>query len=649
MLARNITIFRLPIDADHKNVFDFNDKTKATAQNYFFTLRQKFQHEYVTLKPTNRPDVSLNIEKEMDICVDVPCDSQSNVFISEFISTFNYLGMNLTPFPETDDNNKSSCFVFYFITGWKIMNSIKQAKVYPNSNDLSVTVLFNLKWDVWANNLVQIQNQTNKMFFERKHIDDFKIESDEYGKKYGAQMHHTDEEFSPKLMAKADSRKMSNRESYTVVFARVFFDREFKNINIENNNYKLFKVYQNALTEDTFEEMPLSSMLNMACAFIPLFVINTRTRYLVEKNVIINGVTALGATEDGFAVLKNFIKYMGSMFYYCDLTVQNFGYKLVNSDIVFNVDYYYTFATSNNSLIRLFTILPPPKRTPISRNTDIQYFTRNYLPSKSETNILKRIEFEPRMHYYPFEFFTIMCGQKTFDIKGVRGVKSCVIYEDSMGRMSPHFTVEYDSSIPPIYKTSSNFGVITTEKDSYIDFMRENKEKMNLRLISSMLPSSIPGRPRTLFNKVFSQSVDVGKTALQNMVEENSVFNSADSVSINNTFAMDDLQIQDDLIIFQNQILSEEEKEHIFNYFNLYGVNVDEIDSLEPTRQNFDFQKTIGCEPQFIRDEQDRREVAEIFNNGVRRWHLDTCYINALLECNTEFINLQNSLVESEV
>lgn len=642
MLARNITIFRLPIDADHKNVFDFSDKTKATAQNYFNALRNKFQYEYVALKTANQPDVSLNIEKEMDICVNVPCDAKSNVFISEFISTFNYLGMSLTPFPESNDNDKSNCFVFYFITGWKIMNSIKQGKVNVNQPNFSVTVLFNLKWDAWANNLAQIQNQSNKMFFERKHIDDFKKNVDSIGQRWMGRNTLETSPIEPSRMKKIkDNRKMHKRESHTVIFARIFADEK-----VLKEKFKYFwddEIKEYVPASATEYALGRQLMPSLICFYIPIEIVNTLTREKVDFDVKFLGRDGTFRGVPWRSNFKAIMEILGTYIKYIDSSVYMFEYDVTNTQVV-------VFKPSTFGL-RIFgyddpqaPMLPGPNESApfvfvkviddgfeSVRTTECVYFTRTQVPDKSSKLINDIKEFEPNFHYFPYNYLSIT--QLDEDHPLIPDYDNNVLYiSEKMTGFSPALKIhsKNEDKLYFVKQKTQNIPIITDYYRSLIDTNGNN-------IIASLAMggiSLIKGDIMPSFS-TFAKLADAK--------------NRPSSFTNTSSNAFDNLEIADDIVFYKNIIRDEDEENYILNYLHLYGISYGKISTLENTRQNFDYQKTVGCEPQFIIDEQDRKDVAEIFNNGVRRWHLDTCYVNALLNCDTDYINLQNSLVESEV
>lgn len=170
----------------------------------------------------------------------------------------------------------------------------------------------------------------------------------------------------------------------------------------------------------------------------------------------------------------------------------------------------------------------------------------------------------------------------------------------------------------------------------------------NPAMVASGVKGIVNSGTALVFNKaqyeINQRSVELSTQNIYNQREsmladlENTTISSGQS---NNAIA--DIKFQDDIILFKNHFVEQDEIYEDIRSFVMCGANVSNVDNpLNNCRKIYDYVRTDDYDNPIITNPKHRQIINSIMSSGVRKWHIDNM-IN--LQIN---YNVTNKTIESE-
>ena len=130
------------------------------------------------------------------------------------------------------------------------------------------------------------------------------------------------------------------------------------------------------------------------------------------------------------------------------------------------------------------------------------------------------------------------------------------------------------------------------------------------------------------------------------MAQKADADNKADTVYIPQYLAINDTEMQDDIVTLHYEIKDDYDRNKLLHYFEYYGLNTNEVDTpFSDSRLNYDYVQTQNSDlSNIIKNQYEREEIEKALNNGITKWHIDTCYSEAIKTFDRQYINYQNSI-----
>lgn len=631
MILKKVCLFQTPLDPDYNSVFDVNNASWLSNHNIgdSFNINNVFPEFTAYLRPNIDPqDKAFTLNKNSEFTF------KYDATTFDFVRKCNWAIF-------TSINNED---YYYFITSYVV-----------NDNFSAITI--KLKWDAWTNNLMNITNNKDLNFIENRHIDDFYIDHDIVRTKN----YSTEEK---EVNSHSIVLNHVGWQRYNILYLRLWLDME---------NLKFVYETIESVIENYNGLIPTVNPIGVIN--IPYAVVDSTTREIVDSAQIYN----VGENQNlPFfypsrlnTILENSTNYnlITPSILFADLTYHpqfkfTYSYNSINNTLTINytddihkVSEYYGFVqlktgTQLGNAIQGFCspleytdTLFPKEYSPIIESLTYDLPAIPYqsdYTTKSENNIDK---YEPRIHQFPFEYISYKYGENNIIIRPKYNVKELYLTQRVKNRINPHISLRYENEEKEYkYYNGVNNGTIPIAKDSLAEFLRNNsaqiieKQMENLTLLAiSTLSMNIPA--------IIGAGTKTIVGGLRTGVQLYDVNKAQDIYQIPSTFACDNMNYQDDLVRIYNTIADEKMHDEILKNFVLYGVNYQNTGKVsENTRNNFDFIKTSNCRLPNIKNNEDRKIIENAFDRGIRKWHIDTCYIEALKNFDLEYTNLQKSI-----
>ena len=631
MYISKVYIFKTPLDKEYRSVVDYTSKNMINSQPIYKQCMMFFDYKlcYERIAPSVR---SINLNKNISITIEY-----DNIEV-DFDNIREYNWLVFVSYPDEKP-------YYYFIEDYTIHNNLTE-------------ITFNLKWDAWTNNLKTMLESNTVNHIERRHIDDFTTPNSNnisYGRNY-----ISDEEECP--VNKYCEPDIGDPK-YVILYKRYWLNGEHITLTGENGGSYNF---------------PLLSSLNPIVVFMrPYCVIDKKTReiapfqyYRFSDDEPNDWQNTIGRPFDYFEPYEaetsgNF----STAILYCDLTthpqiqfnidtsqqivggIPTYGMRIggwgqVHFDDVIVA---HGFVASFEDM--LFTKEYEEFQEDLRYKVATTYMNTVY---KSKNFGLMAM-YEPRLHQYPYEYTSYKFGQNVVDLIPHRDSEFATLKMYVGNRVSPQLHVKIGDEIRPYgYYKASNFGSLPTVTDSLSQYLLQNASQNATNMIFNRINLAIGAlhtvqgatekSPDKMMSGVKSMLSSIHNTMnLSSRIKDED--SKQDQYNIPSTFAMDDLNYQDDLARIRSLIIDDTYKTRLLKRFNLYGINFDNFGNVfENTRNNFDYVLTSNCLLPIIKDAEDRAEIENAFNNGIRKWHLDTCYIEATKSFDTDYVNIQKSL-----
>ena len=656
MIIEKITLFKSNLDMNYKNVLDYSWYKPLNIENVLIDIKNIFEYKDITLSKTK------SIDGNMSETLTVNINELPNDF-----KEYNYIAITGRAYPEPASDKT---VLFYFINSYE----------YAFSNEaIGHTINLKLKWDSWTNNIINIYNNKSKnlCLIKRRHKDTVSLResTSDTQKTFSSVNLLTDELDVTTESEVTDSGKK-------VLFARIYLSPDASVTGV-------YKLYAPSL----FTYGGIASMYPIRIMYIPVCVIDEKTRKIIDNYKfykckwtddsnfedqydlfrlnysILNAFAPFPPGNQPITVHENPSSSETTSF------IINSKYFITDRGIVSNIDfsfhspYSYRFVDSDNEAVyfsaemsryfskitnstadgteALFGFAGTYKKDKFIKWTkDVNYkFVLNGI-DRTITNEVREL-IEPRIHQYPYEYFSIYSNTVEIPLIPDYDTNYFNIEMATINVTTPYLRIYRDTQPFNIKKYYiSNSGSLQLSTDSLNEYLRNNSEKITERAVMGSISTGIS----MLTSK---NSIEVAKNALSGIGNITSIIaqkadadNKADTVYIPQFLAINDTEMQDDIVTLHYEIKDDYDRNKLLHYFEYYGLNTNEVDTpFSDSRLNYDFVQTQNSDlSNIIKNQYEREELEKALNNGVTKWHIDTCYSEAIKKFDRQYINYQNSI-----
>lgn len=651
MIVNQIHLVSTPLDMDYKNVYDGVSDKRALRT----FLLNNFDNIFIANKSTK---TSIRFEKEITLTLNIPISDAGGDTFYEDLRRFNY--MIITAIQSKDFNLDYSVPFFYFVKNYSTENSVHN---FPSSmpegltqKDGFLTVTFELVWDVWNNNIEAIQNETTPQHFIRKHIDGFV--------KSGNDMRFRNIYESNNSNVSSPLKSFSNTnfhnkgtEGYLVLYAKLIIATD----NMANALEGFYKFNNDGTTS----ALPLfdvygSSTVYTGCnvIYIPLLLVNAKNREPVQTGISYyvgstHTTTFLGLSSPTSygAYIRKMSPYIISIQYtYKHQNIYR-AYKDSSDNLIVEFDgaddllwfksdgkNFFCFSTNEGYVTGTNT-------TTFTASYHVNYKFNTF--SVDTKDIVTRIKFEPNCNCYPYKYKSMYNGADEIPLIPYFDENTLSVKRKNFGSGILYKILH--SGEDKLYSSVGLLGNGAINTDYYQSMLAYNSVSMPYNLATSFLTgfySMIKSNAKGQYIKTGEQAISTMNEMGNLLAKRGDAMFAPDTIKNESVLGLSNFQFLDEPVFFENDI-SAYDKEQVFYVLNMFGISFNRIASLENTRVNFDYNQTQNSSLPSVKDCEDRIKVEDIFNSGVRRWHINTGYINALLKFDVEYINQQLSLKEA--
>ncbi len=657
MIIEKITLFKSNLDTNYKNVLDYNLNKSLNIENVLIDIKNIFEYKDIILSKTK------SIDGNMSETLTVNINELPNDF-----KEYNYIAITGRAYPEPASDKT---VLFYFINSYE----------YVFSNEaIGHTINLKLKWDSWTNNIINIYNKQSKnlCLIKRRHkntVSFYESKSD------------TQKTFSS-LNLLTDEPEVTTESAVTDSGKKVLFARLYLNPDAE------VKATYGLYAASLFQNGGIASMFPVRIMYIPICVIDENTRKIIDSYRFYKCkwtdraevVDKYDIFELNYSMLNSFSPFSPQSYSISihelpdsDATtnfINDNKYFITDRGTVSNIDfsfhspYSYHFVDSDNEAVyfddnmsnyfskitrnigdvvsALFGFAGSYKKDKfVSWSKDVNYKFELGGFNRAITDIQTRELIEPRIHQYPYDYFSIYSNTVEIPLIPDYDTKYFNLEMATVNVTTPYLRLYRDTQPRNIKKYYiSNSGSLQLSTDSLNEYLRNNSEKITERAVMGSISAGI----NTFTSK---NSIEVAKNALSGIGNITSIIaqktdadNKADTVYIPQYLAINDTEMQDDIVTLHYEIKDEYDKNKLLHYFEYYGLNTNEVDTpFSDSRLNYDFVQTQNADlSNIINNQYEREELERALNNGITKWHIDTCYSEALKNFDRKYINYQNSI-----
>ena len=566
----------------------------------------------------------------------------------------------------TDNNEK----YYYFIENYNV----------EASNDL---IVFNLKYDVWANCIAN--NSQNRQFIssrnqliDRRTIDGYSFYRDNEGdhaSQFRYNNYFRDEETLPTLrdcyypINYQTSVRVDLPSDVRILYLKYVINKDA----FVNNEVLRF------IIEELGNSTPEAT--SVYTIFIPYaFVKNCKEVVDLDYTIVARGITCrtllyYAQKQDDLTSYSNLNSIIENLDTYavsktltynpkCTICVPYFTYN----QFYFSQDigvlgstkaYCLLLSNSKNEWLPFFGGLDSDVnagsymnfytnyRIPLSTIIDTYYINARLMHYKLlSVNFLTSAE--PRLSMFPYTYYELNMSDTTIPIIPYYDNYEYNITQRGELNSKTVTIFGYSGSLfyNPIKHYNSSVGSLPIESDSYINFIRSNQANLNANKLINELQFK-----QNMFNTVSNQfgalmnpnpvvgaanasvglltgTVNAVMSAQANTIKRDAqvedAANAIDNVVSPTTDAFDDQFIQDGCMFSRRKILDDNYLYYKFLFFTRYGINYSNYGNVfERTRRYFDFVKTSDFECAINTDNENNNLIKSIFDRGVRMWYGD--------------------------
>lgn len=683
MRVESAQLYSLPIDNTYNNVFDYGAITESTPEHYYIqSIAYAFQRIYGYYEIPFQDVRAFNISQDTaSIVLNLPIET---------VKKYNYITF-WTPALDV---------MYFFITN---VSS-------TNSNTTRCTIEF----DVWTNNLYKLYtaNYPKKQFCYRKTMKRFYIDTDGKLQEVIQQM---PAEGEPDEIRTNFSAISQGTQKYNVLWARYSIDRCYKldsnselttseNVSdkygtfiyvffpIEVYDFNGTKPYKNRIVgtcineklneEVAFYDSDVATAFNVSNE---AFVYNSANIAKIDLTFNPPFDYTCNRGDDGhFTVSLSGIK-CNSLFICSKDAIQD------HTKLIFNE------RQNETTWVGVPCLYGQMKDTIITQTQYNRSYNKTTIPSLKQFTVDadERVIEEPFFNFYPFSYYSLLVDGKIYNITGVTN-DSYFRYKLVGYGEGTQFGLEITDKGVAI--TDIDYlriivpnGSLPLWQEKYDTYMRENGESFRIGVLSNLLSNINDGTKISgSFGKIQANSnvTDIvpyagagalgGPVGIGVAVSAKAVLNSAmtvakmnatikdlknarDNITLPSTFANISGFQQDRVLVIDNKYKVTNNIYNILNTVVLEGWNISRDEYFfTPTRVFFDYVQTDNVQLPCIYNIPDRIKLQNIFNNGVRMWHLENFrtdkkyydnseeFYNALLSLNPLVHNVERDILTIE-
>ena len=642
-----IELYKLPIDVDHKNVFDLGN---YTGDDYYGEIYNFLNSQYQSISiplfnsPTSINRAFKNTNGEMMITI--PKDYSD-------IKDYNYALLMRGIESGGVVSRVIEKGIFYFVTGFSSDNQ------NTFSNPGKPTTTLKLKYDSWMNNLDSIYKCDRPQKITRSHIQSYHRNSD------------TSTVFIPNYIYSENGNYRTIEKSfdypaynvynpevssrYKILWLRVWLDGEGLFIEHEDGGAKVGYSGRGCY--------PSNGAIPIVCIPFALFDI---------------------VTQEFISTIK--YKYKNETVLYDFCINKSWRMKktnhIVKADLTFYPPIRYIFDVENNCIVienvlmkrdNIYIDAGGGAYTPLFYNINSVVIETGYLSievdlihieSKHANNsdftslVLDYTKIESNCLIYPSFYYSLFIGGEKQVLLFPYGADYANIHIIA-GDINAKYYIEYYSysSEGDILikkekiKSLENQGEIVHINDSFDTYLRNSG---NQTIVNGI---------QQLFNLVTygAQSIAMpsgkGMIGLQSpafsaanyAAKLSDIDNSQDSIFLPTVDSLSNAYYQDILMVRKNSINSPFDLYKIAQNQHLYGQEYSIMGRIiRNVKPNFEYLQTENCVMPEITNEIERKEVEEICNKGVTKWHInnlsDTQTKKDIATLNVDVPNKDNAL-----
>ena len=634
-----IELYKLPIDVDHKNVFDLGN---YTGDNYYGEIYNFLNSQYQSISiplfnsPASINRAFKNINGEMMITI--PKDYSD-------IKDYNYALLMRGVESGGVVSRVIEKGIFYFVTGFSSDNQ----NTFSNTGKPTTTL--KLKYDSWMNNLDLLYKYDKPQQFIQGHIKETIKVNDSYypNSIYGSSNDITHIETGSDL---------PNR--YKVLWMRIWMDTS-------EIYYKTGESYINSYTKGCYVSHSKTPIL-----FIPYLVIDTLTLspiytykwggYPIDGSVSVNSISN---------ILKIDLTYYPPFkytFYNDTISIGTQGFFMMQVGNVYvkrdsnyiSVCVYYNQLTSNLTpsapfdVPAVFGYLKNSGDTPEKILSEEISISLTSLYNYTANQYLSTYNNSPIYQTYPYTFYSIMCNGSSYPIIFYKDSIKCkiMIYSE---KISPYYIIKfYDKNDLKIYESKpvfvQNTGSILTGYSAYDAYLRNNGNQLNMqyeRLKTNALKSAVnnvisignSGNINSFLNNSKNFVKNIGFDLIDYNIDKKSldarIEDIRNSQGIFNMPSIDaNSNIMQDLVLIRYFYPSNDiDFSYIASINHYFGKNMSFTDNLmKSNKKIFDYKKANNVDLPFITNIYEKSELVSSINSGITLWHIDSTLEGNFLE-----------------
>ena len=676
-------LYSLPIDNTYSNVFDDSRVSTNVPEGYYDdSIRYAFQRLYEFYEIPFQDVRAFNISQDTaSIVLNLPIET---------VKKYNYIIF------------KSTLVMTYFFFITNVSST--------NSNTTRCTI----EYDIWTNNLYKLHtaNYPKKQFCYRKTMKRFYIDNDGNLQEVIQQM---PAEGEPDEIRTNFSAVNQTAQKYNVLWARYSIDKCYKldsnsvlttNENVSDKYGTFIYVFFPIEVYDFNGTRPYKNRIVGTCISEKL---NEEVAFY-DSDV----ATAFNVSNEAFVynsanIAKIDLTFNPPFDYTCNrgddghFTVSLSGIKCTSlficskdaiqdhTKLIFNE------RQNDTTWVGVPCLYGQMKDVFITQTQYNRSYNKTTIPALRQFTVDadERVIEEPFFNFYPFSFYSLLVDGKIYNITGVTN-DSYFRYKLSGYGEGTQFGLEITDQ--GVAVTDIDYlriivpnGTLPLWQDKYDTYMRENGESFRIGVLSNLLSNANSGTKISgSFGKIQENAnvTDIvpyagagaigGLPGIAVTVSAKAVLNSAmtvakmnatikdlqnarDNITLPSTFANISGFQQDRVLVIDNKYKVTNNIYNILNTVATEGWNISRDEYFfTPTRVFFDYVQTDNVQLPCIYNIPDRIKLQNIFNNGVRIWHLENFrtdkkyydnseeFYNALLSLNPLVHNVERDILTIE-
>lgn len=630
MIINTVYLFSTPLDKNYNNVIDFN---KANINTYLQSLPiTQRTYSYAYLKVLLNSNFIHYIDNFNTRAVKV---TDSGCFITiprdyHDILDCNYVALKLDRYDYE--------YIFGFITD----------KVSENDNPINPSTTLTITFDVWANNLDYLTNDTSINKTVCKHYDRSYIDNDGYRPNF---LYRPNESLDVYKSTYGTSKKLL---FLVLEIAPYIGDTpvEYPYKALFSDGEEEYPVFISPLTSDQYRKellycpvALLNESVNKLVSARVRSTVNTSYTWGTTTTIQVNKIFTFSPdTPLGGSLSGSLTTYVTKAYYSYH---SPFEYSISGDDVYINYPMFEMPLNDTSSVPVIAALGNKFNKTTKWEVIEVNYGSYEQFKIRGDGNVIENIEIplsyiidtqrvtdpdyinietEPVNNRYPLNYKSLVYnGTEVFLDPINLYSRNTVDVEIKCLTAQPKVEIFMDGirfiNIAGTYLQNS--GMITYSVDALDDYLIRNGNKVETEQIFLALNGLVNTAKSTVIGGWAGLALGV-----YNYVQEQSKFNATFS-DLNNTPSTvhsytgeDDIVYQDRVIVVNNTCTDSINKNKLLNEIFLYGYPLyDESDILTNVRAYFDYVRTENCKINGSMSEYNREQLEQIFNRGVIKNH----------------------------